>query len=190
MKKRSRIKVMPRDMTPPSRVRLMWAYGSNLSHAQMRRRCPEAKPLQPLYLEHGVLTFRGFADVEYRKGGVIAGGLWKISPRCIPALDKYEGVYSKLYEKKYLLLEVDGKPERCLYYRMLPGKNDELGVMPPWDSYLDKIVQGYRDFNLNDQLLDEALARAWGEKEKTEDVMRRWRSNGKPRLVRIKEERA
>src|SRR4051812_29849970 len=171
MEKKSKIALLPKGERAPKRARLMWAYGSNLCHAQMRHRCPEAKPFRALYLENGVLTFRGYADVEYRKGGVIAGGLWWITPRCEPSLDLYEGVSSRIYEKNYMLLEVGGKPERCLYYRMLPSEKDELGVMPPWDSYLEKIAQGYRDFKLNDQLLDEALARAWGEKEKTADVM-------------------
>jgi hypothetical protein len=166
---------------------LMWAYGSNLSHRQMRLRCPRAKPVGPLCLEGGVLTFRGYADVESRDGCVIAGGLWRITPRCERELDAYEGVSAGIYEKRYLLLRMpDGREEKCLYYKMLP-QNGELGVMPPWAQYLDVIRDGYKDFKLNTRYLDEALARAWGEKDKTADVLDRWKRKGRPRLVRITE---
>jgi hypothetical protein len=179
-KRKPKIRLGKRGLVRPRRG-LYWAYGSNLSHAQMRSRCPGAVPVGPLSLAGGVLTFRGYADVESREGGVIAGGLWRISRKDELVLDACEGVGRHgHYEKRYLLLEVDGVQEKCLYYRMA---NPE-GVLPPWDDYLAKITQGYRDFRLDPQLLDEALARAWGEKEKTDHVMRRWKSRGKPRLAK------
>ena len=161
---------------------LYWAYGSNLNHRQMRWRCPAARPFGPLYLKQGLLTFRYFADVEATESveDVIAGGLWRITPQCERTLDRYEGVEGGHYEKRYLLLEIDGVPHKCLYYRML-----HPGVMPPRKEYFEGIRQGYRDFKLDARLLDEALARGWKDKDKSPEVMKRWHRHGRKKLARI-----
>lgn len=167
-------------------VRLYWAYGSNLSFAQMKQRCPFARPFDKLDLSDGVLQFRGVADVESREGGIITGGLWRITDMCARSLDTYEGVATgRHYEKRYLNLRVNGRDEKCLYYRMI----DQSGVMPPSDRYLKIIRQGYKDFGLNEALLEEALERSWGEKERTDAMMERWMKWGRPKLARPKLER-
>lgn len=164
-------------------VRFYWAYGSNLSFAQMRSRCPFARPFDKLSLTDGELTFRGYADVESAEGGRIEGGLWKITDLCQRTLDRFEGVGTgKNYEKRYLMLRINGRDEKCLYYRMV----HQFGVMPPTDKYLKTIEQGYEDFGLDKRLLDEALARSWNEKAKTDLLQRRWEGWGRPKLARPK----
>jgi hypothetical protein len=162
---------------------LYWAYGSNLNKRQMKWRCPKAKPVAPLSLQGGQLTFRLFADVESAEGGVIAGGLWRITRECERELDVYEGVNSNHYEKRYLLLRMpDGREEKCLYYKMI----DE-GVMAPTEHYFETIRQGYKDFGLDQTLLDGALARAWQDREKTPYLLSRWEAKRRPRLLKIAE---
>jgi hypothetical protein len=172
----------PKTLLQPTTM--YWAYGSNLNKKQMKIRCPRAKPVGPLYLRNGLLTFRYYADVEQKDGEdyVIAGGLWRITRKCEEELDLYEGVANQVYEKRYLLLSVKGKPEKCLYYRML-GE----GIMPPDPNYFETIQEGYKDFGLDEKLLEAALERSWEEKDRSPEVMRRWNRRGRRRLARIAE---
>lgn len=162
---------------------LYWAYGSNLSVRRMRMRCPDARPVGPLVIADGALTFRGVADVTIRKGSLVAGGLWRITRACERSLDAAEGVSNRWYLKRYLQLSVKGKIEDCLFYQMRIAE----GIMPPTPEYLEAIVQGYRDFHLeeHEHLIDKALHEAWGNKSVTPILRERHVRKGKPKLARI-----
>ena len=167
----------PIQLPSPPPPRFYWAYGSNLNLHRMRIRCPQARPYSPLIIDDGLLLFRGVADVEFNRGGKVAGGLWRITPQCIQALDRYEGVSIGLYRKKYLRIRAEGQEHRVLYYQMTIG-----GVMPPSESYLDTIVQGYRDFELDEALLDVAVRRSWDQKEITAHLRQRYGNRGRRAL--------
>lgn len=156
-----------------------WAYGSNLSVSRMRIRCPGAVQVSPLILEDGMLVFRNVADVTAIRGRNIAGGLWKITPENEATLDKNEGVASRWYLKRYILIKVDGQEHDCLFYQM----RISTGVMPPTEEYLDCIIQGYRDFNLDLNLLDAALQESWSNKHLTPVLRERHLKWGSPRLA-------
>jgi gamma-glutamylcyclotransferase (GGCT)/AIG2-like uncharacterized protein YtfP len=162
---------------------LYWAYGSNLNVDAMRSRCPKAKPYKPLYINDGQLVFRGVADVEAvdERSSVVAGGLWMVTPECVAVLDRYEGVANSFYDKRYLMLEINGKVKPALFYKMNEAEN---GIHPPWGSYVEIIAKGYRDFGLDHALLEEALERSWGSINKTPNLLRRWINKGRPALAR------
>jgi gamma-glutamylcyclotransferase len=163
-------------------LQFMWAFGSNLSLSQMKQRCPDAKPYKALHIPNGRLVFRGVADVEYSEGGIVPGALYRITPQCERALDIYEGVDRGIYEKKYLKITIKSmgnKQFKVLYYKM---KLD--GILPPSEEYIDRIAEGYRDWNLDTAYLDEALQRSWDDKEPTETLRRRHIAKGCPRLAR------
>ena len=47
-----------------------FAYGSNLHHDQMKKRCPECRYIKKIILKNYQLTFRnkgGWADIEKKK---------------------------------------------------------------------------------------------------------------------------
>jgi hypothetical protein len=159
---------------------LYFAYGSNLNHASMRRRCPAARPVAPLVLPHAVLRFRHVADVASHEAAKCPGGLWRITTACEAALDVYEGVASGLYEKRYLLLRVDGAEEECLYYKMA-----SRGIMPPAQGYLAVIEQGYRDFGLDLSRLERAVEHSWNRRYKTPELRRRYARRGRPALAQV-----
>jgi hypothetical protein len=161
--------------------RLYWAYGSNLNHEQMSKRCPAATPVKALYLG-GQLVFRYVADVVGSDDprALVAGGLWWVTPECEAVLDGYEGVNAGSYAKKYFDLKHDGKVRKVLYYQMCHG-----GISEPPRQYLDGIVQGYRDFGLNLELLREALEHAVTMRDKTPELRARHIRSGKPPLARI-----
>jgi hypothetical protein len=158
------------EMSP--QTSLYFAYGSNLSIANMRRRCPDAKPLEPLVLTRATLVFRCVADVEQRSHSKykVPGGLWRITPDDREELDRFEGVSMGIYRRCFLRLTIDGKEQLALYYKM-----NETGIAPPEASYLDTIIRGYRDFGLDDYLpfLNRAVQRAWDNKRITPYLKRR-----------------
>ena len=83
---------------------LYFAYGSNLHHVQMKRRCKESFFLKKINLKNFKLTFRSkyrAADIEPKKNSIVPGGLFKISKNDEKKLDIYED-YPILYKKYYL----------------------------------------------------------------------------------------
>ena len=61
---------------------LYFAYGSNLHHFQMKRRCKDSIFLKKINLKDFKLTFRSkyrAADIEIKKNSIVPGGLFDIS---------------------------------------------------------------------------------------------------------------
>ena len=82
---------------------LYFAYGSNLNHFQMRRRCKDSIFLKKINLNGFKLTFRSkyrAADIEPKKNSIVTGGLFKISKSDEKKLDVYED-FPTLYKKFY-----------------------------------------------------------------------------------------
>ena len=82
---------------------LYFAYGSNLNHFQMKRRCKESIYIKKINLKNFKLTFRSkykAADIEKKKYSIVPGGLYKISKSDEKKLDIYED-YPILYKKYY-----------------------------------------------------------------------------------------
>ena len=82
---------------------LYFAYGSNLHHIQMKRRCKDSIFLKKIDLKDFRLTFRSkyrAADIEPKKDSIVPGGLFEISKSDEKKLDVYED-YPILYKKLY-----------------------------------------------------------------------------------------
>ena len=82
---------------------LYFAYGSNLHHLQMKRRCKDSVFLKKINLKDFKLTFRSkyrAADIEKKKGSLVPGGLFEISKSDEKKLDVYED-FPILYKKYY-----------------------------------------------------------------------------------------
>lgn len=162
-------------------TKFYWAYGANLSERVMARRCPGAIKVGALYVHHGRLVFRGVADVigSRKRSRKVAGGLWLINSAHEASLDRFEGVERRFYTKQYFEIEVEGVVHDCMFYKM-----NQRGIMPPAESYLADIEQGYRDFGLDLAYLDEALQHSWERKRRTPSLNARHRRKGYPKLAR------
>ena len=82
---------------------LYFAYGSNLHHFQMKRRCKDSIFLKKINLKDFRLTFRSkyrAADIEIKKNSIVPGALFEISKSDEKKLDLYED-FPILYVKKY-----------------------------------------------------------------------------------------
>ena len=128
-----------------------FAYGSNLHHLQMKRRCPNCRFIKKIILHNFNLSFRsryGAADIEKKTGSKVYGALYLISKTAEKRLDIYEE-YPTLYKKMFF--KYDNK--KVMTYIM--AKKTKL--VPPTTKYLNIIKQGYKDCKLNMKSLNEAL---------------------------------
>ena len=130
---------------------LYFAYGSNLNHFQMKRRCKDSVFLKKYELKNYKLNFRSkyrAADIEKKKNSIVPGALFEISKSDEKKLDVYEDfpvLYKKLYFKYY--------NKKVMTYIM--SKKTQFRY--PTDRYLNIIKQGYKDFNLDKKFLIKAL---------------------------------
>ena len=128
-----------------------FAYGSNLHHEQMKRRCPKCRYIKKYILNNYQLTFRskyGAADIEKKMGKKVYGGLYIISKTAESRLDVYEEypiLYKKIYFKYY--------NRKVMTYTMVK----KTKLVPPTNKYLNTIRQGYKDCKLSMKNLNVAL---------------------------------
>jgi len=130
---------------------LYFAYGSNLHHIQMKRRCKDSIFLKKIDLKDFRLTFRSkyrAADIEPKKNSIVPGGLFKISKSDEKKLDIYED-FPILYKKYYFLYE--GK--KIMTYTMTKKTSFRF----PTERYLNVIKRGYKDCKLDLKFLKKAL---------------------------------
>ena len=130
---------------------LYFAYGSNLNHFQMKKRCKDSKYIKKFKIKDFRLTFRskyGVADIESKKNYLIQGGLYQISKSDEKKLDIYED-FPILYKKIYF----DYDHDKIMAYSMV---KKSLFIYPS-KRYLDVIKKGYKDCRLDIKYLEKAL---------------------------------
>ena len=130
---------------------LYFAYGSNLHHFQMKRRCRDSIYLKKINLRNFRLTFRSkyrAADIEPKKNSIVPGGLFEISKSDEKKLDLYED-YPILYDKYYFSYY----SKKVMTYTMVKKTNFTY----PTERYLNIVKKGYTDCNLDKKTLFLAL---------------------------------
>ena len=130
---------------------LYFAYGSNLHHLQMKRRCKDSIFLKKINLKDFKLTFRSkyrAADIESKKNSIVTGALFEISKSDEKKLDVYED-YPILYKKYYFYYY----KKKVMTYTMVKKTLFEF----PTKRYLNVIKRGYKDCGLDKKFLNNAL---------------------------------
>ena len=130
---------------------LYFAYGSNLHHFQMKRRCKDSVFLKKIILKDFRLTFRSkyrAADIEHKKNSTVPGALFKISKNDEKKLDVYED-FPILYKKYYFYYY--GK--KVMTYTMVK----KTPFRYPTERYFNVVKKGYKDCNLDIKYLKRAL---------------------------------
>jgi len=130
---------------------LYFAYGSNLNHFQMKRRCKDSVFLKKINLTNFKLTFRSkyrAADIEPKKNSIVPGALFEISKSDEKKLDVYED-YPVLYKKYYFIYY--GK--KVMTYSMINKSKFTF----PTERYLNIVKKGYLDCSLDLKFLKKAL---------------------------------
>ena len=130
---------------------LYFAYGSNLNHFQMKRRCKDSFFLKKYELKGYRLNFRSkyrVADIEKKSKSIIQGALFEISKSDEKKLDVYEDfpvLYKKLYFPYY--------NKKVMTYIMV----NKTEFRYPTERYLNVVKRGYKDCKLDMKYLKIAL---------------------------------
>ena len=118
---------------------LYFAYGSNLNHFQMKRRCKDSVFLKKINITNFKLTFRSkysAADIEPKKNTIVPGALFEISKSDEKKLDIYEDfpiLYKKIFFYYYKKI--------IITYSMLKKSLFKF----PTERYLNVVKSGYKD---------------------------------------------
>ena len=141
---------------------LYFAFGSNLSTAQMARRCPKARAEVTATLMGHRLAFGGHsaswsgavATLHRSSAGQVEGLIYRMPPGEFERLDRYEGA-PFLYERvRATVTDVLGKKRRVHTYVL---RHDPPGT--PSVDYLLTILRAYERLGFNRRRL---LAAAYG----------------------------
>ena len=130
---------------------LYFAYGSNLNHFQMKKRCKDSLFLKKYELKGYCLNFRSkyrAADIEKKMNSSVPGALFEISKSDEKKLDVYED-FPILYKKHYFYYY--GK--KVMTYTMI----NKTSFKFPTERYLNIIKRGYKDCNLDVKYLTKGL---------------------------------
>ena len=127
-----------------------FAYGSNLSVAQMAKRCPDASDPRPATLaDHDwLINERGVATVEPFDGSQVHGVVWRVSERDLATLDSAEGVPVRYRRDRLTVQTQDGPAQAWVYidHRIEPGA--------PRPGYLERVIDGAAHHGLPQRWLE------------------------------------
>ena len=138
-----------------------FAYGSNMSLAQMRERCPEHERVGIALLPDHALCFPrsspvrlcGVAGIEERSGSEVWGVVYRLNEKDLTALDRREGCdparafHENRYNRHKVTVLLNGnrsRPLPCLTYLARP----EPGEHVPSTDYMGRIIVGAEENNL------------------------------------------
>jgi len=123
---------------------LYFAYGSNMSRAGMRARCPHAQALGPAALAgwRFIINTDGYGSIVPAAGDV-HGVLWRLSARDLAALNAYEAVDSGLYLRRVLPVQYGTLRKQALVFIARRSKTGR-----PRPGYLATIIEAARAWQL------------------------------------------
>ncbi len=133
--------------------RLYFAYGSNMSEAQMVLRCPDSSAVGIARLSdyRFLINERGVASIAECDGRVVCGLVWEISESDERNLDHYEGVAKGLYCKSVVSVAVqEGHTVDVLVYVATSSKEGK-----PRTGYMEKIIRAAAGLGFPSQNLEE-----------------------------------
>lgn len=140
---------------PPYCPMLYFAYGSNMSPAQMAARCPGAQPVGAACLKDWrfLITSRGSANIApCRHGSEVYGVVWNCRPHHVATLDAFEGVSWRNYLHRWVRLEcMEGGPISALAYTSLRRRPGRANA----NYLLTAVLPGAYAFDLPAHYLDE-----------------------------------
>ena len=135
---------------------LYFAYGSNLSFAQMDSRCHEntRMGIGILYGYRWIISSRGYANVVKSDPDYVMGRIYKINKRDEESLDKKEGFNSvpSCYDKETLSIITDGVSCNCFVY-----VDPVVQEGPPKNEYIDRINLGLVDSRFPDEYVEKYI---------------------------------
>ena len=134
---------------------LYFAYGSNMSTADMARRCPASRPLGPARLmrHRFFIMASGYASVARDPVRCVHGLLWELALADVRALDVYEEIARGLFFKATQPVITARGAKRALIYI---GARSEAG--PPLPGYMEGVLAAATAWRLPAAYLRELAA--------------------------------
>lgn len=134
--------------------RLYFAYGSNLRHVQMRKRCPHSTFVTKGFIKDWELAFGGLsvrwgggtATIQPRLGHKLWGAVYELDNHCIKKLDRFETVPLHFYYHRLFDCEA-GIGSVLKVYTYLKDKN-KMKARQPSAKYLRQIIKGAEESGL------------------------------------------
>lgn len=145
-----------------------FAYGSNLSRIQIKRRCRSAN-LVSIGILHGyqfLINQRGYATIRKNKRYHVHGAIWDISQSDKRILDMYEGVRSDNYYVDTVTISTERGDIEAITYIDNRCKHDA-----PNDGYLEKIIYGAYNLGIDHQYITDVLE-PWGDRPITNKTVK------------------
>lgn len=126
-----------------------FAYGSNLSRAQMKERCPGSRPLFPATLPNYKLVISGWsrkwrggtATILRSRGDKVRGGVYEVAEADLRRLDGYEAGYAR---QTVTVFDEDGDAHEVVTFI----KTGQVETSQPSQSYGEVIRRGYHDWGI------------------------------------------
>jgi len=143
-----------------------FAYGSNLSTKQIRRRLGDVLQGPVAHLRDHRLAFAGYAGtwggapatIRPEEGNSVPGVLYRLTPDQVKTLDRYEGANSGCYAQTAIIVHDDqGREHKAITYVRDDGETES----PPSSSYVAIIKRGCRDHGIGVSALRDAVGRAF-----------------------------
>ena len=144
--------------------RLYFAYGSNLRHSQIKKRCPHSRFISSAKIDGKRIAFTGYsirwkgapATILDSPESTVWGALFELDAHCVKRLDKFEGLTTHNYHHKLVrCIQPNGEPVEAYTYIRNRRKNKE-GL--PSSKYLSQIVKGANDCSLPPKYIHELEA--------------------------------
>ncbi len=141
-----------------------FAYGSNLDATQMRRRCPDSRPLGPARLDFYRLRFDGssanwsmaaVANITPSALRMVWGALYEVSEADLELLDEFEHVPVNYHRFVVTVESEDHGTSEAVTYLRTPK---QLGA--PTAEYLGVVLKGAMDNHLSVEYLAELVEQA------------------------------
>ena len=127
-----------------------FAYGTDLSHREMKRTCPDSKPLFKAHLPNFKLIFTGWerkwrggvASIMASKGARVLGGVYEISERDLRMLDRQYGYPTTSDRLTVMVAAGDGDLVEAVTF-VRKGRSEET---QPSQDYVAAMRRGYDDW--------------------------------------------
>ena len=137
-----------------------FGYGSNLSIDFVKEELiANAEFVMKAYLPNFEVRFPfwseekqgGYSGVMEAPGELVHGALYEVTEQELIELDNLEGVYKdRYYRETFLVLGEDGSWHPADLYRVI----DPKGPFPPVRSYVEIMLKGARDLDLDPEYIE------------------------------------
>jgi len=139
---------------------LYFAFGSNLLREQLRNRCPDGQYLGVAKLPNYQVFFSGYsqnekgalASIHPLPGNYVWGAMYELSNEDFAKLDRIEGANQSPPRNNKKLVQCiteDGQVIRAMTYVVRENRPAK-----PSQAYLDKIVKGAKELELEDNYIE------------------------------------